>query len=62
MDGPKNIPESFVAYTCSFVDPSSGKLMTRVLDSSPFGNEAHTGENIEDKLTETVKTWNIEGM
>jgi hypothetical protein len=36
--------------------------MTRVLDSSPFGNEAHTGENIEDKLTETVKTWNIEGM
>jgi hypothetical protein len=36
--------------------------MTRVLDSSPFGNKAYTGENIEDKLTETVKTWNIEGM
>ena len=37
-------------------------LMTRVLVSSPFGNKAYTGKNIEDKLTEIVKTWNTEGM
>ena len=55
------IPESYVAYTCNYVDEKTGTLKTKVLDATPFGDDAHTGENIAEKLRETVQFWNIEG-
>ena len=32
-----------------------------VLESAPFGDESHTGENIEHKLSCTAETWNVKG-
>lgn len=51
-----------MAYTCNYIDGSSGKLKTKILESAPFGCESHTGENIEDKLKETVESWHIAGI
>jgi len=31
------------------------------LDAAPFGEESHTGENLEESLRDTVQSWNIEG-
>jgi hypothetical protein len=58
---PKTIPESYVAYTCNYIDPKNGSLKTKVLDAAPFGEESHTGENLEESLRDTVQSWNIEG-
>ena len=58
---PKSIPESYVTYTCNYVDSKTGQLKSQVLETAPFGDSAHTGECIEEKLKETLQAFKIEG-
>jgi hypothetical protein len=45
---PKTIPESYVAYTCNYIDAKNASIKTKVLDAATFGGESHTGENLEE--------------
>ncbi len=50
-----------MAYTCNYIDAKNGSLKTKVLDAALFGEESHTGKNLEESLRDTVQSWNIEG-
>ena len=58
---PKHIHNPFVTYTCNHFNEITGKFKTSVLETLPFGDLAHTGENIEMRLRETCEAWKISG-
>lgn len=50
--------DNYSTITAHFID-SDGASKTRVLETIPFGNDSHTGENIASKLKASFLKWNI---
>ena len=52
----------YTTYTCTYFDEITGALCFKVLQTTPFGNVAHTGINIKEDLEEAFKNWQIQGI
>ena len=56
-----NVPKQYVTYTCNYIDKKTGELKLGVLETLPFGDLAHTGENIESKLLDVINYCKLKG-
>lgn len=52
--------ENFTTTTAHFIDPTTSTIMSHVLETRPFGNLSHSGENIAHHIRSTLEEFAIQ--